>query len=97
MGASASSSSAAPGLLPAVTTVSVVNPAASSQFREVFEDNDMTADMGVDRADCTSCERQLGELGMLMSELGQTETHLAEFLEPERFTVRASRFDLNLA
>ena len=36
----------------------------------------------------------MGELGMLMTALGQTETLEAEFLEPGRFTARARRFDL---
>ena len=92
--ASASSSSAASGPLPAVPTASVVIPSASSQSPEVFEDKEMAADMDVDRADWTSFERQVGELGMLMTALGQTETRVAEFLEPGRFTVRARRFDL---
>ena len=47
----------------------------------VFEDKEMTADMDVDRADmdvdradCTSFEKQVGELGMLLTALGQTDT-----------------------
>ena len=36
----------------------------------------------------------LGELGILMTALGQTETHVAEIFGPGRFTVRARRFDL---
>ena len=46
--ASASSSSAASGPLPAVPTASVVIPSASSQSPEVFEDKEMAADMDVD-------------------------------------------------
>ena len=71
--ASASSSSAAPGPLPTVPTASVVIPSASIQSPEVFLDKEMTADMDVDRADWTSFDREVGELGMLMTVLGQTE------------------------
>ena len=49
--------------------------------------------MDFNRADWTSFERQVGELGMLMTALGLTETHVAEIFEPGRFTVRAPRFD----
>ena len=59
------------------------------------EDEEMAADMVVDRADWTSFERQVGEMGMLMAASCQTETRAAECLEPERFTVRAPRFDLS--
>ena len=92
--ASASSSSAAPGPLPTVPTASVVLPSASSQSLEAFVGKEMTADMDVDRADWTSFERPVGELGKLMTALGQIQSRVAEFLEPERFTVRAPRFDL---
>ena len=42
-------------------------------------------------------EKQVGELGMLMTALGQTETHVAEIFGPGQFTVRARRFDLRPA
>ena len=84
----------APRRLPAVPTVPVEILAASSQSPEVFEDKDMTADLDVDRPDKTSFERQVEELGMLMTALGQPETHVAEIFERGRFTVRAPRFDL---
>ena len=35
-----------------------------------------------------------GELGILMTALGQTETHVAEIFSPGRSTVRARRFVL---
>ena len=51
---------------------------------------DMAADTDIEAL----LEKQVGELGMLMTALGQTETHVAEIFGPGRFTVRARRFDL---
>ena len=51
---------------------------------------DMAADVGIEAL----LERQVEELGKLMTALGQTETHVAEIFGPRRFTVRARRFDL---
>ena len=51
---------------------------------------DMAADMDIEAL----LEKQVEELGMLMTALGQTETHVAEIFSPGRFTVRARCFDL---
>ena len=51
---------------------------------------DMAGDMDIKAL----LEKQVGELGMLMTALGQTETHVAEISAPGRFTVGARRFDL---
>ena len=51
-------------------------------------------DMAADKDIEALLEKQVGELGMLMPALGQTETHVAGILGPGRFTVRARRFDL---
>ena len=54
------------------------------------------------RADWTSFERQVGELGMLIMALGQTETRVAEFLGQERFNIQhplcfEARYDLRFS
>ena len=51
---------------------------------------DMAADMDIEAL----LEKQVEELGMLMTALCQTETHVAEIFSPGRFTVRARCFDL---
>ena len=50
-------------------------------------------DVDVEKADWALFERQVGELGLLMTALGQAETHVAEIFGLGRFSVRARRFD----
>ena len=57
----------------------------------------MAADMDVDKAVWAVFERHVVDLGMSMTALGQTETHLADIFGPGWFTVRTRRFDLRLS